>query len=120
MSKHNRTMKSRSVWAKCVKSENKKQLTQKEYKSVKVIQTKVKHNAKLKSPHLILNMSKNILKRKKHMSKKVIKAAHKMIKKAESTIKKNKKKKLKNITLKELALLNKFHKELLKKIDSKC
>ena len=105
---------------KCVQRENKTQLTKKEYKRVKGIQQKIKFNAKLKAPEIIIKFNKNILNRKSKLPSTAIEVAHRMIATAKKDIKKNKKKTLKNITAEEMGILKRYHNELTKKIKHNC
>ena len=107
-------------WYNCIKKINDKQLTKKEYSKVNSIQNKMKYNAKLQAPRIIINMNKTILKRKDHMPDTVKTVAKRMIHKAEQDIKKNKKKKLKKITPKEMQLIKKYQNELMSKVKNKC
>ena len=107
-------------WYKCIKKINDKQLTKKEYSKVKTIQNKMKYNATLQAPRIIINMNKTILKRKDQIPDKAITVAQRMIHKAEQDIKKNKKKKLKKITAKEMQLIKQYQNELMSKVKNKC
>ena len=105
---------------KCIKKINDKQLTKKEYSKVNSIQNKMKYNAKLQTPRIVININKNILKRKDLIPEKAITIAKRMIHKAEQDIKKNKKKKLKKITAKEMQLIKQYQNELNSEIAKKC
>ena len=107
-------------WYNCIKKINDKQLTKKEYSKVKTIQNKMKYNATLQAPRIIINMNKTILKRKEQMPDTVKNVAKRMIHKAKQDIKKNKKKKLKKITPKEMQLIKKYQNELMSKVKNKC
>ena len=126
MPKHNKTRKNKKKttnlrkYFKCVHKEHEKQINKQEYKSIYQIQRKIKHNAKLHAPRIIININKHILKREKDLPVKTIKKAEKMIKKAEKDLKKNKKIKLKKLTKKELKLLKHYHKELRHTVKTKC
>tara|TARA_B100001758_G_scaffold171495_2_gene148417 strand:+ start:20940 stop:21305 length:366 start_codon:yes stop_codon:yes gene_type:complete len=104
----------------CVNKESKKILNKKDLKTVKNIQKKIKFNNKLRAPRIILIMNENILKRQSDLSKKNIRIAKNNIKKAKHQIKINKKKNMKQITLKELLLLKKYHKQVGITIKKKC
>ena len=120
--KHNLKKRASSMqqYFKCVQRENKTQLTKKEYKRVKGIQQKIKFNAKLKAPEIIIKFNKNILNRKSKLPSTAIEVAHRMIATAKKDIKKNKKKTLKNITAEEMGILKRYHNELTKKIKHNC
>ena len=105
---------------KCIKKINDKQLTKKEYSKVNSIQNKMKYNAKLQTPRIVINFNKNILKRKDLIPEKAITIAKRMIHKAEQDIKKNKKKKFKKITAKEMQLIKQYQNELNSEIAKKC
>jgi hypothetical protein len=107
-------------WYKCIKKINDKQLTKKEYSKVNTIQNKMKYNATLQAPRIIINMNKSILKRKDQMPDMAITIAKRMIHKAEQDIQKNKKKKEKKITAKELQLIKQYQHELKSGIEKKC
>ena len=119
-SKVTRNKTTMKKWYNCIKKINDKQLTKKEYSKVKTIQNKMKYNATLQAPRIIINMNKTILKRKDHMPDTVKTVAKRMIHKAEQDIKKNKKKKLKKITPKEMQLIKKYQNELMSKVKNKC
>lgn len=124
--KHTRKHKSKEKmtsmrsYFKCIEKENKKQLTKKEYKRVKGIQKKIRYNAKLKAPEIIIKINKNILKRKSNLPSTAITVAHRMIATAKKEIKKNKKKTQKKISAEEMVLLKRYHKDLTKKIKHNC
>ena len=107
-------------WYKCIKKVNDKQLTKKEYSKVNKIQNKMKYNATLQAPRIIINMNKTILKRKDQIPDMAITVAKRMIHKAEQDIKKNKKKKFKKITPKEMQLIKQYHNELTSVVEKKC
>lgn len=113
-------MSSMQHYFKCIQRENKKQLTKKEYKRVKGIQQKIKFNAKLKAPEIIIKINKNILKRKGKLPSTAISVAHRMIATAKKDIKKNKNKTQKKINAEEMALLKRYHDDLTKKIKHNC
>ena len=113
-------MPSMRNYFKCIDKENKKQLTKKEYKRVKGIQQKIKFNAKLKAPEIIIKINKNILKRKSKLPSTAITVAHRMIATAKKDIKKNKKKTQKKINAEEMALLKRYHDDLTKQIKHNC
>ena len=107
-------------WYKCIKKINDKQLTKKEYSKVKTIQNKMKYNATLQAPHIIINMNKTILKRKDQIPDMTVTIAKRMIHKAEQNIKKNKKKKFKKITPQEMQLIKQYQNELMSKVKKTC
>lgn len=122
---HNKTRKKKKTtnlrkYFDCIHKEHEKQIKKKEYKSIYKIQRKIKHNAKLHAPRIIININKHILRRDKDLPSKTIKKAEQMIKKGEKDLKKNKKKKLKKLTKKELKLLKHYHKELRHTVKTKC
>ena len=113
-------MSSMRNYFKCIDKENKKQLTKKEYKRVKGIQHKIKFNAKLKAPEIIIKINKHILKRKGKLPSTAIAVAHRMIATAKKDIKKNKKKTQKNINAEEMVLLKRYHDDLTRQIKHNC
>ena len=119
-SKVTRNKTTMKKWYNSIKKINDKQLTKKEYSKVKTIQNKMKYNATLQAPRIIINMNKTILKRKEQMPDTVKNVAKRMIHKAKQDIKKNKKKKLKKITPKEMQLIKKYQNELMSKVKNKC
>jgi phosphotransferase system IIA component len=97
-------------------------MKKKEYKRIKQIKKKIKDNSRLKAPHLIIKLSKNILKRKSKMPATAITVANRMILKARQDIAthKKQKKKFKNITKDEMKLLTKYHKDLSDTMKTQC
>ena len=107
-------------WLKCIKKVNDKQLTKKEFSAVKHIQNKMKYNAKLQAPRIVINMNKTILKRKEYMPDMAITIANRMIHQAKQDIKKNKTKKFKKITAKEMQLIKQYQKNIISEVKKKC
>ena len=114
---HKPTMKQ---WYNCIKNVNDKQITKKEYSKVNIIKKKMRYNATLQAPRIVINMNKTILKRKDQMPDMAITIAKRMIHKAEQDIKKNKKKKIKKITAKEMQLIKQYQEELVSEVKKKC
>ena len=118
--KHNSTISSMRNYFNCIKKEHKKQLTKKEYKLVKGIQQKIKYNARLKAPQIIININKNILKRKSKLPSTAVTIANRIIDNAKKEIKINKKKTVKKINAHDMALLKRYHNDLSTKIKHNC
>tara|TARA_E500000178_G_C16938267_1_gene715077 strand:+ start:785 stop:1162 length:378 start_codon:yes stop_codon:yes gene_type:complete len=114
---HKKTM---TKWLKCIKKVNDKQLTKKEFSAVKHIQNKMKYNAKLQAPRIVINMNKTILKRKEYMPDMAITIANRMIHQAKQDIKKNKTKKFKKITAKEMQLIKQYQKNIISEVKKRC
>ena len=124
--KYNKTkpasLSSMRTYTKCITKLDTKLMKKKEYKRIKQIKKKIKDNSRLKAPHLIIKLSKNILKRKSKMPATAITVANRMILKARQDIAthKKQKKKFKNITKDEMKLLTKYHKDLSDTMKTQC
>ena len=115
-----KSMKSLSNWYKCIKKVASKQITKKDFSKVKQIQNKMKYNASLQAPRIIINMNNTILKRKDILPSNTVKIAKQMIQKAKKDIKKNKTKKFKKITREEMVLIRKYQKQLKNEVKKQC
>ena len=113
--KKNLSMKSLSKWYTCTKK-----LTKKDFSKVKQIQNKMKYNASLQAPRIIINMNNTVLKRKDSLPTNTVEIAKRMIQKAKKDIKKNKTKKYKKITAQEMQLIKKYQKELRNEVKKQC
>lgn len=114
------SMKSLSNWYKCIKKVANKQITKKEFTKVKEIKNKMRYNANLQAPRIIINMNNTILKRKDNLPTNTVETAKRIIQKAKKDIKKNKTKKYKKISAQEMQLIKKYQKELSKEVKHQC